>query len=183
MFNRPLIACFLTLLACASAMAQDCDDSAGTSIYLVRHAEKLDGPDPALTEEGQARAEALREVMADIALDAIYVTQWQRTRMTAEPVAIAQGVAMRVHSTEGQSTQEHVQEVVDDLIENHCGEQVLVVGHSNTIPRIIAGLTAQPMDDLDERDYDHFYQVRIWRGRPAELFQTHFGAVNRSGES
>ncbi len=171
----------LTLIALAFSspvLAEICDDPAGTTIYLVRHAEKQDGPDPALTAEGLARAEALRKRMAEIPLDAIHVTQWQRTRLTAAPLAEERGIEMRVHSTAVGSLAEHVQSVVDTLMSQHCGENVLVVGHSNTVPKIITGLTGQHFDDLDEREYDRFYQVGIRPEGPAEVFRTRFGAAN-----
>ncbi|OAB58820.1 hypothetical protein AY599_20135 [Leptolyngbya valderiana BDU 20041] len=157
-----------------------CEDPAGTTVYLVRHAEKQDGPDPVLTEAGEARAIALRDRLAGIPLDAIYSTQWQRTRLTAEPVARARNLPIHIRSTESRSVTEHVQDVVDDLIEEHCGQTVLVVGHSNTIPHIVGGLTGQVMEDLDERDYDLLYQVWIGPDRPAEMLRTRFGAVNRA---
>jgi len=157
-----------------------CEDPVGTTVYLVRHAEKLEGADPALTEAGKLRAIALRDRLAGIPLHAIYATQWQRTRLTAEPVARVRDLPIHIRSTESRSTPEHVQDVVDDLIENHCGQTVLVVGHSNTVPHIIGGLTGQVMEDLDERDYDRFYQVWFGPGRPAEVVGSRFGAVNRA---
>jgi broad specificity phosphatase PhoE len=177
----PRLLLALVLLSLSSlGWAGICDDPAGTTVYLVRHAEKLEGPDPALTEAGQLRAIALRDRLAGIPLDAIYVTQWQRTRLTAEPVARARNLPVHIRSTESRSALEHAQEVVDDLIENHCGQTVLVVGHSNTVPHIIGGLTGQVMEDMDERDYDRFFQVWFGLGRSAELVQSRFGAVNRA---
>jgi len=48
--------------------------------YLVRHAEKeLDGDDPALSDAGYARADALAGVLRDVTLAAIYSTDTRRT--------------------------------------------------------------------------------------------------------
>ena len=48
--------------------------------WVVRHAEKDEGHDPHLTEEGQQRAEALVPVMADVPLVAVYATDYNRTQ-------------------------------------------------------------------------------------------------------
>jgi len=158
----------------------DCLDPAGTTFYLVRHAEKESGADPVLTTEGQARAEALRQVLARTPLAGVHVTQWQRTQLTAKPIATERDLTMQVHSTASIDLEEHIQSLVDALVSQHCGENVLVVGHSNTVPRIINGLAGLTMPDLDERDYDNFYQVRIRPEGSAEVIRTRFGAVNHA---
>jgi len=163
-----------------SLAAQVCSNLAGSSIYLVRHAEKLEGPDPGLTVAGHARAEALRDKLADVALDAIYVTQWQRTQLTAGPVAEAKNLPLTIHSTESRSVNEHVQEIAADLNANHCGDKVLLVGHSNTIPRIIFSLTGKQINDLDEQTYDRFFHIRFDAGRPVELIRSRYGAVSQT---
>jgi broad specificity phosphatase PhoE len=158
--------------------AQVCSNLAGSSIYLVRHAEKLDGPDPGLTAAGLARAEALKDRLAGIALDAIYVTQWQRTQLTAAPIAEARGLSPIVHSTEGRPISEHVRALIADLNANHCGETVLLVGHSNTLPRIIYSLTGKQIGKMDRQTYNRLFHVRFQAGQPVELIRTDYGAPN-----
>lgn len=174
----PLVFAVVLLTMAPSLAAQVCSDLAGSSIYLVRHAEKLEGSDPGLTEAGKARAEALREELADIDLDAIYVTQWKRTQETAAPVAEAQGLPLTVHSTESRSVSGHVQEVMSDLNANHCGETVLLVGHSNTLPRIIYTLTGKQIRELSEQTYNRLFHIRFEAGQPIELIRTDYGAPN-----
>ena len=69
--------------SCALAM-----QVSANTIYLVRHAEKQDdSKDPALSECGQKRAQALAALFADIPLAAVYATPYQRTQQTAAAVA------------------------------------------------------------------------------------------------
>jgi len=169
---------FALLLIAPSLTAQVCSDLAGSSIYLVRHAEKLDGTDPGLTDAGRARADALREALANVSLDAIYVTQWQRTQLTAAPVAEAQGVPLTVRSTEPLTVNEHVDDIIADLNAKHCGQTVLIVGHSNTIPRLIYSLTGKPIRDMNEQTYDQMFHVRFEAGRPVELIRSRYGTAS-----
>ncbi len=178
-----LVASLSLLWMVPSLSAQVCANLAGSSIYLVRHAEKLDGTDPGLTDAGLARAEALREKLSDVPLDAIYVTQWQRTRMTAAPVAEAQGLPLTVHSTESRSTSEHVQAIVSDLNARHCGDTVLLVGHSNTLPRIIYTLTGKQIGVMSEQTYSRLFHIRFEPGRPVELIRAEYGAPDPVGGS
>src|SRR5688500_8983040 len=64
-----------------------------TTVILVRHAEKADGPgDVALTEAGVARAMRLADVLKGAGIHAVYSTPYKRTTDTATPVAKALGL-------------------------------------------------------------------------------------------
>ncbi|MCG8457650.1 MAG: histidine phosphatase family protein, partial [Holophagales bacterium] len=91
---------------------------AGT-YFLVRHAEKeRDGTrDPALTEEGQRRARKLVHALGSAGLQAIYATPWRRTRATAEPLAQALGLEVRIVDTSG----DYVARMASILLEQHPG--------------------------------------------------------------
>ena len=62
-----------------------------TTYYFIRHAEKLrvDKTDrnPNLNLKGFKRAEAWKEVFSNISFDAIYSTDYTRTKLTAKPTA------------------------------------------------------------------------------------------------
>jgi len=179
----PAGALLALLLVTPGLAAQVCSNLAGSSIYLARHAEKLDGRDPGLSDAGLARAEALREALADVALDAIYVTQWQRTQLTAKPLVDATGVPVTVLSTDLRSVDEHVEDIILDLNAKHCGNTVLLIGHSNTIPRIIYSLTGKQVDTLSEQTYNRLFHVRFEAGQPVQLIRLEFGAPNPTGTS
>ena len=67
-----------------------------TTYYFIRHAEKLriDKTDknPNLNFNGYKRAEAWRNVFSNIPFDAIYSTDYNRTKLTAKPTATSKNL-------------------------------------------------------------------------------------------
>ena len=59
------------------------------------------------------------------------------------------------------------EQVLDDILASHKGKIVLVVGHSNTVPELIANLGASKNVPLiAENEYDNIYLVSIpWFGK------------------
>lgn len=134
------------------AVAADTSGAKPTVILLVRHAEKAldEGDDPSLTAAGTSRANALAHVAREAGVSTLYSTTYQRTRLTAEPLANALGLSVQTlpaKDTEG---------LVKKLRTEHAGETVLVSGHSNTVPAVLRALGAD-YEDLDERDYDNLF--------------------------
>jgi broad specificity phosphatase PhoE len=118
-------------------------------VVVVRHGEKVCGTgDVALAEAGRQRARDLAAALAQARIGAIVSSEAERTRSTAEPLAKAQGIAIE--------RTKNVEEVLD-AIRRHPGKVVLVVGHSNTVPRLLTALGAPPRADLDETDYDNLF--------------------------
>lgn len=165
----------LALAACAQPVSTP--DSSPTVFLLVRHAEKLSGDDPGLTAEGQARADALAEALADADIDLIVSSQFRRTSDTAAPLAARLGQEVEVRPLDLQDSPRSSADIALELAETHAGQTILMVGHSNTIPRIASALTGVPMDELDERDYDNLFVV-IRNGSSRKLIRTRFGAVD-----
>ncbi|MBI5509276.1 MAG: histidine phosphatase family protein [Deltaproteobacteria bacterium] len=142
-------------------------------VYLVRHAEKArvrDGDDdPPLSAKGRARARALEERLASVGLAAIYVTQYQRTGETAAPLASRLGLTpQELPATD--STR-----LVQILRERHRGAQVLVVGHSNTIPEILAVLGVGTSVSIEDQQYGDLFVVTLRDGEAACLSIEHVG--------
>ena len=65
------------------------------TVFLVRHAEKATEPasDPPLSAAGMQRADTLVHLLANAKPVAIYTSQYQRTQLTAKPLADAVGIA------------------------------------------------------------------------------------------
>lgn len=176
-----LLALVLTLLAAAPALAQTATVAAPTTtVVLVRHAEKAAEPesDPPLTPAGEARAHALLEALDDAHVDAVYSTQYARTRTTAEPLARAAGVDVTIVPAGG-GAPPYVAAVAERARTEYPGGVVVIVGHSNTLGRTIAALGG-PADlgDLSEDVYDTMYVLLLTEGREARLIKTRFGASN-----
>lgn len=146
---RYIIATLVVLLASPAIQAFD------ATYYLVRHAEKQkDGtPDPALTNEGIVRAQAIAHLLKDVKFDAIYSTDFKRTQATAAPTAIQSGLNIISYDANPGKFEAFIEQM------GNKDGVFLVVGHSNTTPVIASVLSGQSFPELDERQYDHLYIV------------------------
>lgn len=138
-------------------------------IFLVRHAERADagGPaekDPALSETGKKRAAALAQALRDVAISAIHTSEFQRTRETAAPLAASLGVKPEVVPAK-EST------VLVAKLAAATGN-VLVVGHSNTVPEVIKALGITTPITLAEDAYDDLFLVVL--EQPPRLVHLHY---------
>ena len=130
------------LAACASA----------PDYYVMRHLQKADGQDPALSELGRRKAENLPYVIGDPRPRAIYVSATRRARETAAVAAERFGIAPQEYDPRDTSA----------LIARARRERgpVLIVGHSNTVPEIVTALSGRPVPPMSESDYGLIYYVR-----------------------
>jgi len=142
---------------------------ATTTVIFVRHAEKaaLPADDPALSDAGQRRAALLARQLVDAdvvpgaGVDAVYSTSFRRTVETAKPVADALNLPLQVYDAADTQT------IVDVIIKEHKGKIILVVGHSNTVPEMIANMGASKnVPPIAENEFDNIYLVTIpWFGK------------------
>jgi broad specificity phosphatase PhoE len=163
------------VLACAGVTsAADAADRPQV-VIVVRHAEKAEAPagDVTLNDSGQARAEELAMALAEARIDTIVVTQFRRARDTAAPLAQALKLTPAVVEA-GDDTARHAREVADAV--RRGGHSVLVVGHSNTVPAIIAALGGPAMQELCETEYANLFTLALVPGQPARLVHGHYGA-------
>ena len=152
----PLLA--LLLAACAASPARD----PGPVFIVVRHAEKTaDDGDPTLSAAGERRAAALAARLRDEPLVAVYATPFRRTRQTAQPAAQAHGLAIVAYDAKLPAT-----ELAAQLRRDHAAGTVLVVGHSNTVPGIVAALCGCDVPPLEESEYGDLYRVEDAGTRP-----------------
>jgi len=132
------------------------------TVYVVRHAEKAvePGSDPALSAEGQARATALGAALRDAGVTAVVVTQFKRTGTTAGILAQAAKLTPQVVAATADA-RAHAAEVAAAVRRQPAGSVVLVVGHSNTVPSIIAALGGPRMPDLCDAEYDNLFVLTV----------------------
>ena len=144
-----------------------------TVVILARHAEKGTEPanDPSLTPVGEARARALWDAVKDAGVEAIIVTQFARTRQTAAPTAMATGLTPEIVQT---SNDPNVNRAMADAIRKHAGQTILVIGHSNTVPFIIAALGAKEPAPICDASYDNLFIVTL-KGQSAQLIRGKYG--------
>ena len=147
----------LILLAVAAADVR----AQSTVVVLVRHAEKVDDSrDPALSEAGERRAEALAAALGDAGIQAVYTTQYVRTRDTAAPLARATGVEPVIIASAGDATA-NAAAIAAHIREHNAGRTVLVVGHSNTVPAIITALGGADVGTIGDDEYFHLFIVLL----------------------
>lgn len=152
----------LATAACATKTSEQAKEPAmsapvATAFIVVRHAERSDGnDDPTLSAAGQARAQSLARILAEEPLDSIYASPYQRTRGTVGPTAQAHGLAVREYDPGLPASS-----LATLLHTRHAGGTVLVAGHSNTVPPLVAALCACTVPNLTEDDYGDLYRVRI----------------------
>lgn len=145
---RPLAA----LLALVAAACATNSEPAAPSYYVMRHLQKSDGQDPMLSDEGARNAQRLASWFADDRPRAIYVSTTRRARETAAPLAARFGLALREYDPRDTPA----------LVARARAERgtVLIVGHSNTVPEIVAQLGGARPADLAESDYGDIFRVR-----------------------
>ena len=143
------------------------ESQATTTVIFVRHAEKaLDGSDdPSLSPAGQRRAAELTRQMVDAdvvaGVDALYATEYRRTRETIEP--LAKMLELDINEYDSGDTEQ----VLETILKRHKGKIILVVGHSDTIPQLIANLGASKnVPPIADEEYDNIYLISIpWFGK------------------
>ena len=115
------------------------------AIYLVRHAEKSEGwPQDReldafwpLSPGGQVRAEFLASRLENAGIAAVYTSRTTRALMTGLP--LANRIKVQIAARDDMET------FISTLGGKHPNDKaVLVVGHSNTIPLLLARLGANP---------------------------------------
>lgn len=149
--------------------------SKATTVILVRHAEKAaPSGDPPLTAEGTRRAEELARVLADVNVRTIYVTQYIRTKLTAEPLARARGIVPQVVT----ANDRYAATVAADILAHHRGETVVVVGHSNTTPDLLRQLGAAYAKAIPDTQYDDLFVCTVTT-EGAVLLPMRYGAASR----
>ncbi len=123
-----------------------------SAIYLVRHGEKASvGKDPALTPQGQTRAQNIAAILHRTGIQTIFSTPTARTLQTAQPLACQLGLQV------GQYDPALPKALVDKVKMLHGS--VLVVGHSNTLPELVRLFGGEPGPDIADDEYDRLYQL------------------------
>lgn len=174
--NGFFVVCAVLAAAAPGARAQD------RTVILVRHVEAAaePRPDPPLTEAGRTRAVQLVRALESAEVGSAIVTQFRRTRETAEAVLHPRGLEPVVVETAG-GLAAHVEAVARAVRARPAGETVLVVGHSNTIPRIIAALGGPTLPDLCERQHASLFILTLPASGAPRLISATYGAADPPG--
>lgn len=140
------------------SQAQEEDTNTTTTYYFIRHAEKdrtdSTNRNPNLTSEGLDRAQNWSAILKDVALDAVYSTDYHRTLQTAAPTAKAHNLEVLKYDPRVLYSK--------DFIAATQGKTVLVVGHSNTTPAFVnAVLKQKKYENIDDSNNGNLYILTI----------------------
>ena len=155
MWARALVLAWL--MACpVHVIAADAD----YTVYLFRHAEKqLDASrDPALTDQGIARAQRLSRWLAGRHIMDIWSSDYRRTRDTVKPLAVLTGLETRIYDPRAQT------QLLGWLKANR--RNAVVSGHSNTIPELARMLCDCTVPDMNESEYDRLLVISMTADGP-----------------
>lgn len=153
---------------------------AATTVVAVRHAERAQDPpnDPGLSAEGVIRARALPAALHSLGAEpvaAIYSTQFRRTQETVAPLAAQTGVTVTERPISAANLASYAQDLAREIRSRHTGETVVIVGHSNTVPALVAALSGGPAPQLAETDYGDLFRVIIPASGPPRVERSRFG--------
>jgi broad specificity phosphatase PhoE len=134
-----------------------------TTIVLIRHAEKQVGAisDAPLSPPGEVRAARLAQMFGDASpfgrVQKIYVTDTRRTQQTAAGIAQRLGLTPEIVAGKGDS-----KDLARRVLRENPGGRALIVGHSNTVPEIVAALTRQQdVPPVGDDEFDTLYVVSV----------------------
>ncbi|MCA0152799.1 histidine phosphatase family protein [Winogradskyella vincentii] len=129
-----------------------------STYYLIRHAEKdqsdKSNRNPHLKEKGIERAKNWSNILKDVKFDAVYSTDYHRTKETAMPTANANNLELKFYDPRNMN--------IENFRKDTNGKTVLIVGHSNTTPMFTNGLIGEKKYKMiDESNNANLYIVTI----------------------
>ena len=158
---------FVIYTAIAVGLAWFFELQATTTIIFVRHAEQTshDDADPSLSDAGKRRVAELTRQLADAdvvaGIDAIYSSSYKRSTETVQPLADRLDLPINIYDAAD------TEAVLGTILKTHKGKIIVVVGHSNTVPVLIANLGASKnVPTLARGEFDNIYIISIpWFGK------------------
>ena len=137
------------------------DNDKCTSVYLIRHAEKVrtnkNEKDPLLNKRGLLRAEKWSEIFENIDIDKILSTNTKRTISTVIPTSEEKKLKIDLYKPEDLN--------YDSFLRENKGKKVLIVGHSNTIPETTNILIKSKFyNQIEDNNNSNLYFINICDG-------------------
>ncbi|MBT8305256.1 MAG: histidine phosphatase family protein [Bacteroidia bacterium] len=129
-----------------------------STFYLIRHAEKdRSNPlnkNPDLTTAGHERAIKWRDVLGQIQFDAIYTTDFNRTKQTAYPLARAKDLPLYKYDINTLN--------LEAFLKQNSGKRLLIVGHSNTTPQFVNAIIGkETYPQIADNNNSNLYIVTV----------------------
>ena len=120
-------------------------------VFIMRHLDTARGDDPELSAEGKANAARLARYLTDAGIKAVFVTRTRRAMETGNAVAGQAGIPTTIYDHRD----------VGGLIRavQAVGGPVLIVGHSNTAPDLVAAFGGDRPGPIDHEDFGTVWRV------------------------
>ncbi|NMH65445.1 histidine phosphatase family protein [Shewanella salipaludis] len=179
---------FIAMLAGGLLPSLACH-AADKLIILVRHAEKREPDsadtrlseaqiealrrDPPLSTAGYARAQALPGALAQFPLSRLIATQYLRTRETLAPIAAERQLGVEIIAANAPIA-EHIAQLVQAA--KAAEGNVLIAGHSNTLPLLVQALGGPKIAPIAETDYGQLFILTLGEDERVTLMSGHYGA-------
>lgn len=136
-----------------------------TTIYLIRHAEKAEGSaDPGLSDQGKDRAAKWGSYFEDKNITNYYSTNYKRTTETMTAISAFMSKMPAVGSSKQFRAEGYDPNnlLLSEVAKKNAGKNILVVGHSNTIPAQVNKLIGEnKYTDMQENEYGNLYIIKI----------------------
>ena len=107
----------------------------------------------------------LADVDVVAGVDAIFATQYRRTQETAEPLSKRLQVPVRT------AAPDDIEGLTKQILTEYKGKIVLVITHSDAIPKLIQELHgSKKLPPIEDNEYDNIFIVSIpWFGKVKTL--------------
>jgi len=139
------------------------------TFYIVRHAEKADNShDPELSQAGRDRAVRLEQYLANKKLDTVFTSNFKGTSLTGLTVAFPRSLPLIQLD---QNPDNKLNKLIARLKNISINKGILVVGHTNTIPKIVFDLSGVQINPIGENAYGNLYTLTK-NGKQVDLKHT-----------
>jgi bisphosphoglycerate-dependent phosphoglycerate mutase len=139
----------ILLFACLSLKSQQ------TNIYIIRHAEKdlsdKTNTNPDLSEAGKLRAKKLVSELKKVKFSAAYSTPYNRTQHNS----------IEVINYDPKDSKA----LAGEVLRQYSGKNIIIAGHSNTIPGILEAFGVKAPFEISEDDYSNIFHIKIIKGK------------------
>ena len=125
------------------------------TVVLIRHAERHASGSDTLSPAGAKRAALLVRMFREAGVSAIFTSEFKRTKDTAAP--LAQALTITAQQIAANAATARTQLL-------GAGPLALVVGHSDTVPALIAALGGPSGIEIKELEFDRMFVLTVAQG-------------------
>ena len=171
------VAFALVFISFSVMLAWFFESQATTTVLITTHTETESDlqSNPGLTDAGTKRAISLQKMLLSIdvvaGVSTIFATPLRATQETAEPISRSLNVPINIVDPKG------VEELIEEIMDNHKGKIILIVTHSEVLPQLIAGFQgSKKIQSASLQNLDQLFVVTVpWFGKVKTL-QLRYGS-------